>query len=407
MNDRHSPRVLESLTIVRDLAVLSCFGLWLLIPGVAQMSGFSSVDDIATIEFRQPAQAPSMPENLEAWRTLPSSIEDYLNDHFGFRFQMGLIHSTLLTAIGTSSSDEVLLGNEGWLFLSSGNMVDVFRGTLPLSKEKIDSWAENVTTVHEALERQGIDHVVTLIPNKWSVYPEHLPKWARPQAKTQYSVLADSMTRSGVPFVDARSVIMPEKVEGEERLFRKTDTHCTTRASYITYQQIMNVLARRQPRLTPILPSDLSVETVEILEPGDLHRFLHSTPILEEPPLAAYRVDSSHRKVLAARVVSGNKWSEISYGEALAKVWGLAYSSDAANTMTVLVYADSFTIPMQAFLVNSFSEVVMVRHRKGVLDSDYIRAVKPQIVLLNLNEKALRNPPRLVSLSPDLEEIRW
>jgi hypothetical protein len=49
----------------------------------------------------------------------------------------------------------------------------------------------------------------------------------------------------------------------------------------------------------------------------------------------------------------------------------------------------------------------MVRHQTATLDSRFLRAVEPDIVLVNLNERTLRPPPRLVSKSRELERLLW
>jgi len=393
---------------VRDSVLLSSFGLWVLLPGVAQLCGYSTVEDIPTVELREPAAAPAFPESLEQWRSLPAAAEAYLDDHFGLRLPLGRLHSTLLAALGTSASDHVLLGSEGWLYLSKGRFLDEFRGTLPLPRKEIAAWIDGVSALHGTLEERGIAHLVTVIPDKWGVYPEHLPAWARPQGPTRYSRLIEEMSRHPeIPFLDARARILSEKADDDHRLFRKTDTHWTSRAALIAYLGIMDELAKQRPGLRPLPAEDVVVEHAAPDADGDLHRFLHSTPLFGESPYAVYGVDAAGHEVLDARILSGPTWRQASFGKASATVWKTAYASNAANDLTVLVYADSFTNPMTAFLIHTFSKVVMVRHQNATLDSEFIRAVEPDIVLVNLNERALRPPPRLVSRTRRLERLHW
>jgi hypothetical protein len=393
---------------VRDLVLLSSFGLWVLLPGVAQVCGYSTVEDIPKVEFREPAPAPVFPANLEQWRSLPAAAEAYLDDHFGLRLPLGRLHSTLLAALGTSASDHVLLGSEGWLYLSQGRFLDEFRGTQPLPHEEIAAWIDGVSAIHATLEERGIAHLVTLIPGKWSVYPEHLPPWARPRGPTRYSRLSEEMKgHPEIPFLDARALILPEKTDDDHRLFRKTDTHWTSRAALIAYGGIMGGLAKQRPGLRSLPAEDILVGRAAPAADGDLHRFLHSTPLLGESPYAVYGVDPARHEVLAARILAGTTWRDATFRKASATVWKTAYASNAANDLTVLVYADSFTNPMTQFLIHTFSRVVMVRHQTATLDSRFLRAVEPDIVLVNLNERTLRPPPRLVSKSRELERLLW
>jgi len=393
---------------VRDLVLLSTFGLWVLLPGVAQLCGYSTVEDIPKVEFREPAAAPAIPETLEQWRSLSAAAEAYLDDHFGLRLPLGRLHSTLLAALGTSASDHVLVGSDGWLYLSKGRFLDEFRGTQPLPHEEIDAWIDGASVLHATLEERGIAHLVTVIPDKWGVYPEHLPAWARPKRPTRYSRLIEEMRRHPeIPFLDARAPILPEKTDDDHRLFRKTDTHWTSRAALITYLRIMEELAKQRPGLRPLPAEDILVERAAPAGDGDLHRFLHSTPLFDESPYAVYGVDPARHEVLDARILSGTTWRDASFRKASATVWKTAYASNAANDLTVLVYADSFTNPMTEFLIHTFSRVVMVRHQNATLDSGYIRAVDPDIVLVNLNERALRPPPRLVSGSRQPKRLLW
>ncbi len=395
--------------MARDLAVVGTFCLLILIPGVGQMLGYSSVADIAAVEFREPAPAPTLPTSREQWQALPGVVEAYLDDHLGWRFELGWLQATLLASLGSSAHDQVMIGNDGWLFLGTKELVDDLRGVAPPSEEQVANWVDGVTTVHRALSRLGIDHVITIIPSKSSVYPQHLPAWAQPRGPNRYAILAERMNRQReLPFVDVREVALAHKAEGEWRLYRKLDTHGTDHLGYLSYLRIMDELASQRPGLRVLQQDELVVTTERLTGPSDLHRFLHATPVLSEPLLVTYRVDPLRHKVRAARVVDGNQWREVPVQQTHEmRLWGTAIHSNAANDLTILVYGDSFTVTMRPFLIHTFMRTVFVRHREAALDSDMMRAVQPDVVLVNLNERALWQPPRLVSVSPALEPLVW
>lgn len=402
------PILLQSASVARELLVVTVFVVVLFLPALGQVLGFSSSDDIAEIEFREAALAPTTPRSLDEWRAWAGVAEQYVNDHFGFRSALGRMNAGVLAALGTSSNQEVLLGKEGWLYLVSGNLVDDGRGVAPVSREEVTAWSDGALALHATFEAMGVAHVVTIIPSKWGVYPEYLPAWARPRNANRYELIAARMAGvASVPFVDGKTVIMPHKTDGDLRLYRKLDTHCSTHAGFLIYQQIMAELSKQLPELIPLQPDELSIAAVNATDPGDLHRFLHCTPVLSEPPIVSYQVDATRHRVLEARMVKDGRWIEAPPATAQARVWRTAFRSDAVNNHSVLVYGDSFTIPMIKFLIHTFSQVTLVRHSQAALDSGFIDAVKPSVVLVNLNERALRNPPGLVQSERKLEPLRW
>ena len=72
----------------------------------------------AGLENRRLAPLPHLFPSLASWRAFPSAFQGYFNDHFGLRAELLRLYSRLLVeGMGTSSDPQVLLGENGWIFL--------------------------------------------------------------------------------------------------------------------------------------------------------------------------------------------------------------------------------------------------------------------------------------------------
>ncbi len=65
------------------------------------------------------------------WRqitALPTALEAYYQDHFGFREQFVRAHHSILHKCMGVPSERVVIGKDGWLFADLNDSMDQFRG---------------------------------------------------------------------------------------------------------------------------------------------------------------------------------------------------------------------------------------------------------------------------------------
>jgi hypothetical protein len=126
------------------------------------------------------AARPSIPKLLlrrDFWGiALPRMLAEYFKDHFALRAE--LIRWQARAKVGwlrSSSSPEVMLGREGWLFHVGEGEVEMFTGAKPFTPEGLEDWRRFLEATRDGAGRRGASLVVTFVPEKQTVYPELMP----------------------------------------------------------------------------------------------------------------------------------------------------------------------------------------------------------------------------------------
>ncbi len=111
----------------------------------------------------------------------------------------GCISRVLVRAFGVSPAPNVMIGRDGWLFFlgEDGTAFDRFyRGTPAVADAEIQSVVAELKRRERFLAARHIGYVVTIVPDKASIYPENLPSWAGPRIdRTPLDRLADAIAR--------------------------------------------------------------------------------------------------------------------------------------------------------------------------------------------------------------------
>src|SRR3977135_3490874 len=95
--------------------MLVLFGALLLVPAVAQLAGMGQ----STGENRTLAPFPKL-TTFKDLADLTRASENYVNDRFGLRSQLVHANSLMHYRLGISTSKDVVIGKDGWLFQPAG-----------------------------------------------------------------------------------------------------------------------------------------------------------------------------------------------------------------------------------------------------------------------------------------------
>ena len=286
-------------------------------------------------------RAPALPgERMDA----------YLRDHLPFRYALTrLYNGTRFRLLGESPVADVVVGNDGWLFLSE---VLVDRALHPKGKPA------RVAPVYDAAARAAaareIGFGIFLSPNKASMYPEQLPaRWQqRREAKIvpwqrQLEQLADR--RAYLPNLwrrlrAERDAGLPREPSGDARiderlatLFRPRDRHWHWETGRIQAEEILHTLGLRVdreawPRLGPyVLQNSELASRFLLFELPEPYASLEGRPALQS------QVRRESGVVLEVHL-----------------------NEQAVNPERVLVIHDSFIEKSLPFLQASIRELVLV-----------------------------------------------
>src|SRR5690606_12517296 len=100
-----------------------------------------------------------------------------------------------------------------------------YRGVVTFDTSAIERSAAEFARRRNWLAARGVAYLVAVAPEKFTIYPEHLPRWVAPSdAPSPYDRLADALAREGAAsFVDLRPTLREAKLR--ERVYFKTDSH--------------------------------------------------------------------------------------------------------------------------------------------------------------------------------------
>ncbi|HTQ01557.1 MAG TPA: hypothetical protein VMN56_19730 [Casimicrobiaceae bacterium] len=306
------------------------------------------------------------------------------SDRFGGRDALVRFHhGALLRLFGVSSLDTVMVGRDGWYYWlgEDGHSLDRhFRGTMPFPQSEVDGTVAELGRRAEWLAARGIAYVVVAVPDKFTIYPEHLPAWvAHAPPPSPYDRIRDAIARDGrVTFVDLRAPLVAAKAR--ERVYYQTDSHWNYNGALVGYEEIMRaVQGKLAAKLPDIAPARRPAYTPGVdFYSGDLLQMLGMPSRVREDDVAPLG------KVLADTSRCGRRIDkDESPGFEI-------YVCDKPGLPRAVVLRDSMAISLIPLLSENFSRVVYVSTRK--LDRALIEREKPDIVIEEMVERSLHAP---------------
>ena len=363
----------------RDRVVAVLFALALAVPLAALALTWSRT--MTLFEKRAMAPWPA----LEMTATYPPAFEHAFADRFGGRdLLIRVHHAALLQIFGVSALSTVLPGNDGWYYWlgEDGRSLDRhFRGVEPFPKAWVDGTATELVRRRDWLAARGIAYVVAIVPEKFTIYPEHLPAWI--SASTQPSPhdrIVAALANSGVALLDLRPALRDAKAR--DRVYYQTDSHWNYLGAMVGYDAIMRAVQRALPAqaLPDIVPARRPPYAPGVdFYSGDLTGMLGLPGRIREhdvAPLGKVLADTASRCAKRSNAASPPD-IEI-------------YACDRPGLPRAVVFRDSMAIPLVPMLAENFSRVVFVSSR--AFDIALIAREKPDVVIEEMVERTIHEP---------------
>jgi alginate O-acetyltransferase complex protein AlgJ len=363
----------------RDRMIAVLFAIAIAWPAIAVL--FTGSRTLTRFENRPlaPWPAPALA------REFPPAFERAFSDRFGGRDMLVRVHhAALLEFFGVSSLPNVMRAQDGWYYWlgEDGHSLDRhYRQTMPFAQGDIDNTVAEFGRRRDWLAARGIAYVVMVVPEKFTIYPEHLPAWvARSPEPTPYDRLRAGLERDGrVTFVDLRPALRAAKAR--DRVYYQTDSHWNLNGAIVGYETLMpavrDALAGRLAQIAPA-PHPAFVPGTDFYS-GDLIHMLGLPGRLREDdvaPLGKVLADAASR---CARRVDKGEFPGFEF-----------FACDKPGLPRAIVLRDSMAIPLIPLLSENFSRVVYVSSR--ALDPALIEREKPDIVIEELVERSLHAP---------------
>jgi hypothetical protein len=313
------------------------------------------------------------------------AFERAFADRFGAREALLRLHNRVLVrAFGVSPARNLLIGRDGWLYFrgEEGTSFDRdYRGLHPFPDSDIARIAAELSRRARFFAAHGIAYVVTVAPDKATIYPEHLPAWTRPAATpSPLDRLTDALRADGtVRYVDLRGPLRAAKAR--ERVYYMTDTHWNYLGAHVAYGELMRAIAAAlaPARVAPVpvaIPS--YVPGLDVYR-GDLARMTGDEDRFGEPDVASLgKVLATPQSRCAQHVASEEPGVE-------------RYVCDRPGRLGDLVaYRDSMAIPLIPMLSENFRRSTYVSGH--AIDPGFVLRARPTVVIEEMVERAIVAP---------------
>ncbi len=355
-------------------------------------------------ELREAAPRPDRPADLWTLTEYPAQYESYFKDTFGLRDVLLRGHSVVkFFGYGVPPSEQVIVGQHGWLFYTGDQSVEVYRGLLPFSDEQLEGWRRTLEGRRDYLRARKIEYLFVIAPNKEAIYPEHMPKKFEPLGPTRLDQLVEYLrAHSDVEFLDLRPTLLEKKLEDvhEDWLYVRLGTHWNGRGSYESYRAIIERLSKPFPAMRPFDREDLAFTVLPNY--GDtwgtrmyIEDLLPQRVVLYAPP------DDPR-----CRATAQTTWGPMRE---------VAYEKDDPKLPRALLFHDSFGPYAEELIARHFSSLVC--SWRSDFDTATIERAQPDVVIEMFVERILvrksPKPPPAKASYPDREayesssDVRW
>jgi alginate O-acetyltransferase complex protein AlgJ len=365
----------KKLKAVWDTLTIVLFLVLICLPTVDYFFKLDHADD--PNEHRLPAPPPTF-RGLARSREFITGVENYFNDHFGFRKRLVQLNNHWKGQLfHDATCKDVLIGRNGWLFFCGERMIAHYTSAEAWTNDDLENWRRLLEGRRDWVKARGAKYLLVVPPDKHRVYPECLPDWlVRGEGPSKVEQLAFYLKRhSDVQMLDLTGVLVEGKKTHSDYL--KTDTHWNLFGGFVAYRAVIEALAQQIPGLKP-LPLDAFTWVPAPPTPGDLARILGRSQDFPETEAVA-RIPNEGSPA-AQLQFDAARFPHQGYKETRT-----CYTLNPEASGKLMIFRDSFANSWIGFMSRHFREVVYVWQYDWNLP--LIEREKPDVVVDEILER--------------------
>ena len=356
------------------LFVIACLALCL-IPSVGMLF-FPTTE---TTENRPMAAAPELITDDGTVNTeFFNDFEDYFDEHIALRNQLIYVDAKIQTSVFHESNvSGVIAGTDGWLYYSS--TLDDYLGRSVMSQRELYNLAHNFSIIQEYLEDRNIPFVLTIPPNKNTLYGENMPYYASYIVNSDHSakLLAPLLSQQGVNYLNLFEMFEAH----DETLYLLRDSHWNMIGACMAYNGIMDAFGLQHEDYSSADPVPANDEN------GDLNKMLYS---FYGKPEENYSYD------IASDYAYANDADSVEAG------WII--TENPSGTGALLMFRDSFANTLIPFLSSEFERAYFSKGTPNALEY-YLEEYSPDCVAIEIVERNIDNylndPPIITAIETE------
>ena len=288
----------------------------------------------STTENRELAQAPSLTTADGAFNVdVLSDAGTYFEDHFALRNEDVALNAALRAGLGTSSTDQVVVGTNGWLYY--GGTLPDYLGQQQLSDRALRNVAHNLYLMQGYAQSRGAQFLFTVAPNKNSLYAENMPYYyLQSAAPGNWERLKPYLDEYGVNYLDMFQLFENQ----QDVLYYQRDTHWNNQGALFAGNAMLRQLSHVQ------LNVDANAWTTRNDYTGDVAKMLY-------PVNPGVEQESYITGVNDGEGLSGKTWTYVS-GSA---VTDNQIQTSGSGVGSLMMYRDSFGNALVPYFSTAFA----------------------------------------------------
>ena len=340
------------LIIYCALFLIPCafFSLGMIIPGAANAAEGAEMPKLLT-------DTPNVSINSD----FGNEFEEYFSKSFAYRNKVVDMFSTLKTEIFSEGNDQVVVGQDDFLFFA--DTLDNYLGRNPMTDDEITEAADSLLNIYEYSKEHGADFLFVCAPNKNSIYSEMMPpRYIMDTDGRDFDRLLDALDERNIPYIDLRETLTDAK--NDLLVYHKRDTHWNTEGARIAVEAIANELSISLPDFAKYGPTPVTDFS------GDLDTLLF-------PERKMY--DDNTAYDLSELFI---------YTSAYRTPMDMQITTRGGGESKLLMFRDSFANAMIPFFASSFAEARFERavpYRIDLLDT-----YSADCVIIEIAERNIR-----------------
>jgi alginate O-acetyltransferase complex protein AlgJ len=370
-----------------NLTLVAGFLIVIALPLAANIAGKDGGDQEA--ENRDLATFPTFERTWESAVAWPSGLDEWFQDHFGFR-------STLVRWYGesryyglhVSPSAPVVRGKDGWLYYADDGGLDDYTNEQPLPPGEIENWRQTIVRARDWCRAHGVAYVFTIVPDKPVIYPDYYDDHVRQLSPVSRADQVFTAALDTGVVLDVRQALLAGR--SRDRLYHKTDTHWNDRGAFLAYQQIIDAVHRQLPAVPPARDRSAFNATSRMLNGRDLAAIIGLKRVLSEEDLLLVPKKGRGYVVVEPR----GSYATAGQGRIVTEIPG-------STLPRAVVFRDSFTSLLAPFLSEHFSRAVYLWQNN--FDADEVLKEHADVVIEEIVGRHLHNFIPSPELIPDVE----
>lgn len=328
-----------------------------------------------TTENREMAELPELMTEDSVNEEFLEQLGLYFEDHFAFRNVLVMADSVIQSKVfGVSNMDTVIAGKNGWLYYTA--TLDDYQGRQTLSKRGIWNAVHNLSLTQRYVEDNGADFLVTVAPNKNSLYGENMPYYYKNNISDtkNMDLFKAALLEWQVSYVDLFEPFESQK----ETLYLKRDSHWNQKGAVLAYNTMMDFLMLEHDTYETV--SNIRTKT----EYGDLNKMLY-------PVLAFPEWNYSYQKE--------QNYSYATDTESVEDAWVETVNREGNGSL--LMFRDSFGNTLLPLMADTFQNAYFSKAVPYDLEK-YMESYQPETVIIEKVERNIdgfaKEPPVMTGL---------